>query len=231
MTILVSSLNAVCWWWPGCKKIGLHFTETVSYLFPLETNCFQVPGLDQLVWIMGVLPSLIQGGSLLTLHVCQLGHTTSKKHYDNNTIVDSLTLLQVCDCKHLQSHMYDMFPQISKLGRGKNLYSGPIIGHFNSVWRSIFFFQSQLMAWWSSSMINNKCWFSTQISVFFICFWINWIDSELTPTRAYTHYPNFKVLYNMQAALLLSREVSHFLKNYMFTFGPHWCANEPQSKM
>lgn len=30
-----------------CEKTGLHFTETVSYLFPTEINCFQAPGLDQ----------------------------------------------------------------------------------------------------------------------------------------------------------------------------------------
>lgn len=128
-----------------CKKTRLHFTATVSYLFPLE--CFQAPGLDQHLWIMDVLPSLVQGGSLLTLHVCQLGHTTLKQHYHNNTIVDSLTLRRVCNCKHLQLHLYDAFPQISKLGRRRNFWSGPVIGHFSSVLIQEVYFSSKASSW------------------------------------------------------------------------------------
>lgn len=93
-----------------CKNIGFHFTGTVSYLFPLEIDCFHAPGLDQNMWIMVILPFLIQGGYLLTLHVCQLGHTTLKQHYHNNTVA------LACNCKHRHSHLYDIFPQISNEG-------------------------------------------------------------------------------------------------------------------
>lgn len=158
------------------KKTGLHFTGTVSYLFPLE--CFQAPGLDQHVWIMDAFPSLIQGGSLLTLQVCQLGHITLKQHYHNNMTVDSLTLWWVCNCKHLQSHLYDVFLQISRSWQKEELIVWTsnwwLQFSFNS--RSIFFFQSQLMAWGSSPVIKDKCCISIQISVFFICILnqLNW---------------------------------------------------------
>lgn len=35
-----------------CMKIAFYFIGTVSYLFPLEMNGFEAPGLAQHVWIL-----------------------------------------------------------------------------------------------------------------------------------------------------------------------------------
>lgn len=96
----------------------------------LEHGFRFILGLDQRVWRRAVLPPSMQGGSLLTLRLCQNGHSTLRQHYHNNAFADSVTLRRVSNSKHLQSQLYNRFVQIPKLGGTWNLKPG---GHFDSV--------------------------------------------------------------------------------------------------
>lgn len=99
---------------------------------------------------------------------------------------------------------------------------------FNS--RSIFLFQSPLIVWWSSPMIQNKCCISIQIRVFFIC-----ILKQLNWQRT-NHNQSLYSLSKLQSAgqyagcaAFIKR--SHTSWKIRSPFRPHWCANEPQHKI